>query len=369
MNARKLQLEQLLLHGAWLRRFTCALVRDEDLGDDLTQDTLVSAWLSPPPAEAKPKSWLARVAQNRARDLHRSDLRRRGREQFVSEGAAQAQTPEQLLGSLELHRQLAALVTALDEPFRSTVVWRYYEGLTAAQIAKRLDVPAGTVRWRVKEGLARLRSALDAEYGGNRKNWVLALAPFAPLKGRDSATRATPGPWLGAILTVAAIGAASMLLVTRHAPQHERRTSLGSNEREGLTTEMNAGATRTTTPSFHVVASEEEDEPAPDEGPAAADPESLIRYMLDAIAEGSYDDFLMYADNELKAHLDKETMGRASAEFGPRLRQGYTLHSFGSLQREAEFVHLWKLEFHDGGDDQLLRVIIKDGRASEFLIQ
>jgi len=48
---------------------------------------------------------------------------------------------------------------------------------------------------------------------------------------------------------------------------------------------------------------------------------------------------------------------------------GYTLHSFGTLQQEGQMIHLWKLEFHDGGDDQLLRVTINAGRARSFLIQ
>jgi DNA-directed RNA polymerase specialized sigma24 family protein len=52
------------------------------------------------------------------------------------------------------------LVDALDEPFRSTIRLRYFDGLSAAEIARRATLPEGTVRWRAKEGLERLRRAL-----------------------------------------------------------------------------------------------------------------------------------------------------------------------------------------------------------------
>jgi hypothetical protein len=66
----------------------------------------------------------------------------------------------------------------LPEPFRETLVLRCYQDHSAADVARLLDVPAGTVRWRLKEGLARLRERLDQARGG-RAAWRAALAPIA----------------------------------------------------------------------------------------------------------------------------------------------------------------------------------------------
>lgn len=52
---------------------------------------------------------------------------------------------------------------ALDEPYRTTVLLRYYEGLTAAAIARLLSVPAGTVRWRLSQALDRLRAGVQRD--------------------------------------------------------------------------------------------------------------------------------------------------------------------------------------------------------------
>jgi hypothetical protein len=74
---------------------------------------------------------------------------------------------------------LARLAGELDEPFRSTILLRFAERLTPTQIARRLAIPASTVRWRLKEALARLRAELDALHRGDRRAWLAALAPLA----------------------------------------------------------------------------------------------------------------------------------------------------------------------------------------------
>src|SRR5438045_4511048 len=155
----------LLGHAAWLRRLAQALVHDQDAAQDVVQGTLVAAWQHPPALDRDVRPWLARVARNEARDQRRAERRRRAREEEVAAGDDVVTTPEQLVGSLEIHRAVAEAVSALAEPYRQTVVLRHYDGLSAAEIARRLGVPAGTVRWRLAEGLAQLRSALDARHG------------------------------------------------------------------------------------------------------------------------------------------------------------------------------------------------------------
>ena len=47
----------------------------------------------------------------------------------------------------------------LDEPYRTTLLLRYGEMLSSVEIARRQQVPAGTVRWRLKSAVDRLRAA------------------------------------------------------------------------------------------------------------------------------------------------------------------------------------------------------------------
>jgi hypothetical protein len=69
-------------------------------------------------------------------------------------------------------------VLALEEPYRETVLLRYFENLPPRAIARRLAVPVETVRTRLKRALETLRARLDRDYGA-RGAWSLALVPFA----------------------------------------------------------------------------------------------------------------------------------------------------------------------------------------------
>src|SRR6185436_18438084 len=78
---------------------------------------------------------------------------------------------------IEAQRLMLEELAALEEPFRSTLVLRFQDELAPAEIARRLGIPAGTVRWRIHEGLSRLRARLDARPGG-RESWLHACAPL-----------------------------------------------------------------------------------------------------------------------------------------------------------------------------------------------
>src|SRR5262249_13100702 len=137
--------------------------------DDLVQDTWVAALRRPPGRPGPLRPWLGQVLRNFARMRHRAGVVRRDHREEV-ERLEQERTgppsPEALLGRLEMERLLGRLVAELPEPYRSTVLLRYSEGLTPAEIARHQGIPAGTVRWRLKTGLDRLRAALDRETDG-----------------------------------------------------------------------------------------------------------------------------------------------------------------------------------------------------------
>ncbi|HTE53928.1 MAG TPA: sigma-70 family RNA polymerase sigma factor [Kofleriaceae bacterium] len=168
----------ILQHAEWVRRLALALVRNPDDADELAQETWEAA-LSRPPRESGPlRPWLAGVARNLARMRARSSGRRTRREESAV-GPEPAPSPEELVARVEMQQQVVRRVLDLDEPFRSTLLLRYCEGCSAAEIARRQEVPAGTVRWRLKRGLDDLRRQLDDSHQGDRKRWALLLAPMS----------------------------------------------------------------------------------------------------------------------------------------------------------------------------------------------
>jgi RNA polymerase sigma factor (sigma-70 family) len=174
------RIDELLAHADWLRRLARHLVHEGgDEAADAAQDTWVAALRAPPLRDRPAEPWLAEVLRNFVRRRRRTDEARRARDERAgADEHAPVPTPETLLERAQAQRLLVDLVTALDEPFRSTVLLRYFEGLSAAEIARTQNVPAGTVRWRIKEGLDRLRAALDARQRPDRRAWALLLAPL-----------------------------------------------------------------------------------------------------------------------------------------------------------------------------------------------
>jgi RNA polymerase sigma factor (sigma-70 family) len=203
MTSKVRSAEDLLRHAGWLRRLAASLLADRDAGDDIAQETMVAALRRPPAADRDPRPWLTAVATNTARDFARAEARRVAREEAAHrEAGAEVSTPEQLVGTAETYRTVAEVVCGLEEPFRHTLVLRYYDGLSSADIARRLGLPQGTVRARLKRGLDRVRAELDARHAGDRRAWARALLPLLPARPR-SGTPLLKGA-LAALGTVAA---------------------------------------------------------------------------------------------------------------------------------------------------------------------
>jgi RNA polymerase sigma factor (sigma-70 family) len=169
--------DDVLTESVWIRQLARRLVADAADRDDAVQEAWIVALRHSPRARSL-RPWLGGVLRNVTRMDRRADARRRAREAVTDESAAHL-TPEQMIERVEMEREVAAALLDVAEPYRSTLLWRYYEDLSAAEIARRCGVPAGTVRWRIKHGLELLRTNLDARFDGDRRRWSLALVPSA----------------------------------------------------------------------------------------------------------------------------------------------------------------------------------------------
>jgi RNA polymerase sigma factor (sigma-70 family) len=63
----------------------------------------------------------------------------------------------------ELHDELWRALGTLPQRMRATIVLRYYEDLSEAEIARTLGCSQGTVKSQTSRGLERLRAALAAD--------------------------------------------------------------------------------------------------------------------------------------------------------------------------------------------------------------
>jgi RNA polymerase sigma-70 factor (ECF subfamily) len=168
--------ETLLAHTAWVRALAQRLVRDPERADDLVQETWLAAMTRPPTDRTNPRGWLRAVLRNVFRQDRRAEARRLERERDVARPECQE---SEVLGRARTHRDLVDVLTELDEPFRTTLLLRYFDDLGIDAIAARLEVPRDTVRSRLRRGLERMRARLDSQHDGDRSAWLSALVPLA----------------------------------------------------------------------------------------------------------------------------------------------------------------------------------------------
>jgi RNA polymerase sigma factor (sigma-70 family) len=228
--------DSLLAQARWVEGFARALVREDS--DDVAQDAWLAAIQHPPATTGSPRPWFATVMRNLKRMRFRGAARRRAREE-ASAPEDHVPTPGELAHRMELQRRLATAVIALDEPQRSTVVLVFYEGLSPAEVARQQGVPATTVRSRVRAALATLRDRLDAEDGGDRGRWKLALAPIAAPK----LVPATAPVWVFAVAAIVLVAMTGVIGAIRYTASH------ADVEREVGTRSIHTGAPATATSS------------------------------------------------------------------------------------------------------------------------
>ena len=219
--APHLDAERLLAESGWVRNLVRRLVRDASLVEDVVQDAWVTALERPPSGgkvEAVWRAWIARVARSRVRQHRRSEQRRVDRERQVVDPTASAPSTFEVVARTQLLQRVVAAVLELDEPYRSAVLWRFYDDLPMREIARRQGIREENARQRVARGLDRLRARLDDEHGGDGRSWAVALAPLCSLRTGAGATVSLGtgtlimGKTTGIVLALAAATAGVFLL-------------------------------------------------------------------------------------------------------------------------------------------------------------
>lgn len=162
-----------------MRNLARSLVFDDNVADDVVQETWLAVLRNPPETLGSAKAWLARVVRNFAHRMTRDQGRRERRESLAARDEAVPSAAE-MRDRDAARRAVIEAADRLAEPFRETILLRFAEGLPPREIARRHGVPVETVRSRVRLARERLRHELDAEYG-DRRAWSLALLPLAAM--------------------------------------------------------------------------------------------------------------------------------------------------------------------------------------------
>ncbi|MBL8843763.1 MAG: RNA polymerase sigma factor [Planctomycetes bacterium] len=212
--------DALLAQVAWVRRLAARLCSGADDAEDVAQQTLLIAWPRAPREPTHLRGWLAAIARSVVRRRVRSDTRRAARERKGSLDEALPSSVD-LVARAELQRAVVDAVLELTEPYRSTVLLRFFEERSAEEIAHRRGEPIETVRTRLKRGMAQLRErlgrTLDVETAGGARRLGLEALVWWVTPAGEGVVAAASAAGVGAAGAASAVGVVGIAMKTKLA--------------------------------------------------------------------------------------------------------------------------------------------------------
>jgi RNA polymerase sigma-70 factor (ECF subfamily) len=144
------------------------VLRDPAQSEEVAQEVFVEIWRTAArydTARGGATTWAVTMAHRRAVDRVRSEQAATNRDTKVAmldPDRPYDSVSEAVALKLDRERVVRALAKLTDLQ-REAVTLAFYDGHTHTQVAELLDVPLGTVKARIRDGLIRLRDALGVD--------------------------------------------------------------------------------------------------------------------------------------------------------------------------------------------------------------
>jgi len=136
------------------------------LAEDVVQEAFLSLWRSGARydrSRGSVRTWVLGTVHNRAIDaLRRRTTRDRGRvsDEGIEERLAAPERTEIEFARRDESREIRDALDQLPGEQSRVIELAYFGGLTHVQIASMLDIPVGTIKGRMRLGLAKMRMTL-----------------------------------------------------------------------------------------------------------------------------------------------------------------------------------------------------------------
>lgn len=141
------------------------VLANEGLAEDVTQEVFVRLWERPErfdPARGSLRSYLLSMTHSRAVERVRFEeaLRRRHNSEALRRAPRPDDDPAGLLADRAAASAVRRALGALPAGERIPIELAYFEGLSYREVARRLEEPEGTVKYRIRAGMQKMRAAL-----------------------------------------------------------------------------------------------------------------------------------------------------------------------------------------------------------------
>lgn len=141
------------------------LLVDPSQSEEVTQEIFLEIWQTATRYEAQrggAATWILTMAHRRAIDRIRSSQASRDRDIKIGirDLAVAYDEVSETVGVRIEHERVEKAMSRLTELQRQAISLAYYGGLSQSEVAERLQIPLGTVKTRLRDGMIRLRDEL-----------------------------------------------------------------------------------------------------------------------------------------------------------------------------------------------------------------
>lgn len=161
-------------HSALLFALCCRIVGDRNDAEEVLLEVFWELWEKADrynPSRASPRTYIVQLARSRAIDRARSRAARERSKTRASlhgldscvDNSRNDLAPLDHLVQDERSQTIATALAALDDLQLEVLELAYFDGLSHSQISQRLQLPLGTVKTRIRQGLIKLRETLKSD--------------------------------------------------------------------------------------------------------------------------------------------------------------------------------------------------------------
>jgi RNA polymerase sigma-70 factor, ECF subfamily len=155
-------------HGGAVLALARRVTRDPHRAEEICQTVFTELWRVPErfdPERGALRPWLLAQAHRRGVDLVRSETARQRRQErdAARTSPVAVEEVESVVHTAALADEVRRAVHRLPPPERDPILLAYFGDRSYRDTARMLGVPEGTVKSRIRSGLATLRRALDVE--------------------------------------------------------------------------------------------------------------------------------------------------------------------------------------------------------------